>query len=377
MTAAAVLGAAGHRVVLADPTPPVTDAAIQGADLRTTAILQPGRQLMERAGIWEHLAPKARPLAAMRIVDAAHSPVSRDFEAQDMDHEAFGWNLANTDLRAGLLARLDQLPTVQMRLGLGCTGMTARDHEALVQLSDGSAVAARLVVACDGRNSPLRQRAGIAMTRHAFGQKAIVFAATHTAPHDSTSTEIHHAGGPFTLVPLPDHDGAACSGIVWMNDGPEIARLAALSDADFAAEATARSAGLFGPLQVVSPRQVWPIISQYAERLYGDRLALAAEAAHVLPPIGAQGLNMSLADIDALTELVSGAPDPGAEPLLRQYHRKRWPDIRMRIAGVDLLNAASRSAQAPVQRLRAFGIKALHDVPPLRHLAMRMGLGSR
>src|SRR5690606_27539509 len=130
-----------------------------------------------------------------------------------------------------------------------------------------------------------------------YGQKAVVFAVTHDHPHGGMSTEVHRAGGPFTLVPLPDLDGRPCSSVVWMAEGPEALRLAALPEDDFAAAATDRSAWVYGPLRLAAKRQVWPIISQIAHRLTGPRAALVAEAAHVVPPIGAQGLNMSLADI--------------------------------------------------------------------------------
>lgn len=375
LVAAATFGSMGAHVILADPQPPVTDTGLPGADLRTTAILQPGRALMERAGIWPMLEPHARPLASMRIVDAVGTPVSRDFEADDIGGSAFGWNMTNTVLRAGILARLEQLPNVDLRLGVGFARRVSRSRETLITLTDESQIRAKLAIACDGRNSPLRDAAGIGMTRHGFGQKAIVFAATHPAPHAHVSTEVHKSGGPFTLVPLPDHDGQPCSGIVWMADGPDITRLSALSDAEFATTATERSAGLFGPLTLVSKRQVWPIISQIADRMDGDRLALAAEAAHVVPPIGAQGLNMSLADIGLLANLTEGAGDPGDAALLARYHRQRWPDIRMRMAGVGLLNRASQSDSPMVQQARAQGIQTLHDVRPLRQLAMRLGLG--
>ena len=199
-----------------------------------------------------------------------------------------------------------------------CPGWTRRSAGSPM----AACVAAKLVVAADGRDSTLRRLAGIGCRRWGYGQKALVFAVTHPDPHGGVSTEIHRTGGPLTLVPMPDHDGRPCSSVVWMVPGPRANALAALDDAGLGAELTAETMGLFGPLRIVSPRAVWPIVAQLAHRLVAQRLALIAEAAHVVPPIGAQGLNMSLADIETLARRHlwrgrsgrSGAADPPSAP---------------------------------------------------------------
>ncbi|MGB3556372.1 MAG: FAD-dependent monooxygenase, partial [Jannaschia sp.] len=206
------------------------------------------------------------------------------------------------------------------------------------------------------------------------GQTAIVFAVTHDAPHDNISTEIHREGGPFTLVPLPDRDGRHRSAIVWMDTDAEQARRMDLDDDSFGAEAEDRSGGLMGPLTLSSRRAAWPIMSRLADRLTARRLALAAEAAHAMPPIGAQGLNTSLHDIAAIRDLVA-EKGVGTPAMLAAYQRRRWPDIAARMAGIDLLNRTSIAGQAPVQALRAWGVGAIHDVAPLRRILMRAGLG--
>ena len=371
LTAAAAFGAAGFSVVGIDPMAQTVDRP----DLRTTAFLQPARAVLDAAGLWDRLAPHATPLRKMRIVDASGAVVTRDFDAADLSDAPFGWNLPNTLLRRAMLARLAELPGVDFRPGVGFRSMLARENYALVTLSDGSQVAARLVIGADGRDSAVRQAAGIGVNTMRYGQKALVFAVTHGAPHQDTSTEIHRAGGPFTLVPLPDQQGRPCSSVVWMDHGAAVLRRAALSADAFEAEATDRSAHLFGPLTLASPRQVWPIISQLADAMSGPRIALMAEAAHVLPPIGAQGLNMSLADLACLLELAVQDPKAlGSRAMLDRYHARRHPAARVRVAGIDALNRASMAGLPVAQRLRAFGIKALHDVAPVRHGLMQLGM---
>lgn len=379
LTAAAAFGAAGFAVICVDPAPPVTDRYAPGADLRSTAFLQPSRDFLDAAGIWQRLAPHATPLRIMRIVDAGGpAALTRDFDAADLGDLPFGWNLPNWLLRRELAARLAELPQVDFRPGTGFAGMLARDDAALVRLSDGSQVTARLVIGADGRDSAVRRAAGIGARTRRYGQKAVVFAVTHAAPHDNISTEVHRSGGPFTLVPLPDLDGQPCSAVVWMEAGPVIAALVALPEAAFAAAATERSAGVLGPLRLASARQVWPIISQVADAMTAPRVALVAEAAHVLPPIGAQGLNMSLADVSCLLDLARTRPDGLGDPaMLATYARRRRPQVLLRVAGIDALNRASIAAPQPLRDLRALGLRALHDVTPIRRALMRLGLGAR
>lgn len=375
LAAACALGAEGHRVTLVDPAPPVTGEDEPGADLRTAALLQPARDLLARAGAWDGLAAGGTPLRTMRIVDAsAATPVIRDFESGDVSAGPFGWNVPNWLLRRELLSRVGALPQVEARFGVSVTALFARGAGARVTLSDGARLTARMVLACDGRDSPLRAMAGIGARRVDYGQTAIVFAVSHEAPHDDISTEVHLTGGPFTLVPLADRDGGHRSAVVWMDDTRRQTTRMALDDAAFAAEAQARSMGVMGVLHPVPGRAAWPIVSVLADRFTARRMALAAEAAHAMPPIGAQGLNTSLRDLACLRDLCA-THAVGGSAMLEAYDRARRRDVMLRMAGIDLLNRTSIAGLAPVQALRAAGVAALHDVAPLRRALMRLGLG--
>lgn len=382
LTAAAAFGSAGYDVVCVDPAPPVTDGAAEGADLRTTAFLHPSIPVLEAAGLWDRLEPHAAALQVMRIVDAGGAEpeprIVKDFDAADLSDLPFGWNLPNWLLRREMVARIAELPNVTFRPGTATTGILARDSEAIVKLSDGDRVRARLVVAADGRESTIRKALDIPVRTLRYGQKALAFAVTHPIPHRNVSTEIHRSGGPFTLVPLPDRDGLPSSAIVWMERGAEVDRLAALTVPEFEAEMNRRSCGLLGPLTLVTRRAVWPIISQVAQHMQGPRTALLAEAAHVVPPIGAQGLNMSLADLRVLLDLARAEPDRIGEPkMLAAYERARHAEVQARVAGIDLLNRASMMGAQPLRDLRAGALDALYSLAPVRRTLMRAGLGVR
>jgi 2-octaprenyl-6-methoxyphenol hydroxylase len=318
----------------------------------------------------------------MRIVDAggpiAEPRIIKDFDAAEISDQPFGWNLPNWLLRREMVARLGELPNVAFLPGTATARVMTREAEALATLSDGQRISARLIVAADGRNSTVRQEVGIEVSTTRYGQKALAFAVAHPVPHDNISTEIHRSGGPFTLVPLPDRNGGPASSVVWMESGPEVARLAALPQDAFEAAINERSCGVLGTLRLDSARTVWPIITQAAERMVATRVALIAEAAHVMPPIGAQGLNMSLADLSALLDLAIANPASlGSAEMLTAFERKRHLEVKARLAGVDLLNRTSMLGEPFLRDLRAGALNALYSLGPVRKTLMKAGLGVR
>ncbi|WP_108484659.1 FAD-dependent monooxygenase [Oceaniglobus ichthyenteri] len=377
LVAAAGLAAKGLTVTIVDPSPPVQTAEADGSDLRSTAFLQPSRVLFDKLGLWDVLSAHATPLRALQVIDSTGwPPVETDrrvFKPADLEEDVFGWNLPNWRTRATLADDLAETPGITLRLGVGFAGMLARDDEVRADLSDGSRITARLVVGADGRASSVARAAGITMKTRRYGQKVLAFVATHTAPHHDVSTEIYNSGGAFTTVPLPDHEGAPASAIVWMNGGARALELYGLNDADFGAEMTLRACHILGDMRPISPRRMWPVVTQTAQALTARRTALIAEAAHVLPPIGAQGLNTSLHDVSALLDALS--PDPGAPEGLRIYETARAKDISGRAAVIDLFNRVCKSDAAPVQALRLAGLRQVHDIAPIRRTIMRAGLG--
>lgn len=381
LVAAASFGASGFSVLLADPAPPPQSPDNPGSDLRSTAFLEPAWQLLDELSLWDLLRPHAAPLEVLRVIDCRGDPpeprTDRAFRSDDLGAPAFGWNLPNWLTRKVLADALADDPRIDLRFGTGFASLLAREGEALVDLGDGTRLRARLAVAADGRASPLREAARIGVDVTRYGQKALAFTVAHEHAHRNVSTELYLSGGAFTLIPLPDQAGGPASAVVWMNDGPEAVRLAALGADAFAEAATRRSCGVLGNLRLISPRRVFPVVTQTARALTAERVALIAEAAHVLPPIGAQGLNTSLRDVACLRDLARAAPDGlGDRKMLDAYARRRADDMRIRARAIDLYNRVCRSAAPPVQSLRALGLRLTHDVGPVRRSVMRAGLGN-
>ncbi len=369
LSAAVALASDGHRVTLVDPAPPPQPGEARAADRRTTAILQPGRDMLAAAGAWEMDVPPT-PLAEMRVLDLRDG-ASAAFVAAEISDRPFGWNVVNGALRRALAARAEALGVRHITGSV--RDLLLREAEALVTLEDGTRLRCDLVVGADGKESRVREAAGIGARTLRTGQKALSFAVAHDVPHASVSTEIYDAGGPMVLVPLPDTAGEHRSAVVWMVPGGQARALEQMADAAFDSAATARSGAVLGALRRVGPTAVWPVVTRVADRFDGPRVALMAEAAHAVPPIGAQGLNMSLADVAALR--VACAREPGDRTALAAYDRARRADVLMRVAAVTALNAAAIGA-GPLDVLRGWGIRALEAAPAARRRLMALGLGA-
>ncbi len=378
LLATVAFGRLGLSVICADPNVPIRKPDTSRADIRTTAILQPSIAFLKRIDIWRSLAAHATPLKKLRIIAAGEhsSQLARDFDASEISDEAFGWNIPNALLVAELLTRVQKLDNVEFLSAVEVTDVFAQYSGAKVVLSDGRRIQTKLVVGCDGSDSRVREIAKIPITTRRYGQKVLAFSVTHPIPHENSSTEIYIDGGPFTLVPQADFEGCPASAVVWMQKGRRTLDSLSQDVPEFQAAITERSLSLYGPLRLISQRRLWPVTCQIARRLVAQRVALLAEAAHVLPPIGAQGLNMSITDLRVLIDLArQHREDLGSQDMLNSYHRRRIHDIRVRATAIDLLNRVAMSNNPLLHRIRATGLSVIHDWAPVRHGTMRFGLG--
>ncbi|MBL8584023.1 MAG: UbiH/UbiF family hydroxylase [Rhizobiaceae bacterium] len=357
---------AGFKVRLVGPRPRTDDR-------RTTALMVPALRYLSTLGVGEELASEAAPLEAMRIVDGTarliRSPTVT-FRAGEIGEAHFGLNIPNAHLNATLRAAVERQPEITWHHGLVERWETLPQAVA-VRLEDGTRLAARLAAAADGRDSPARQAAGIQARAHRFGQSALVVSFAHTRPHGSVSTEFHTETGPFTQVPLR----GLRSSLVWVVTPKEAEELAGLPDNALSRRIEDRMQSMLGRVSVEAGRQVYPLTSALPSHFARSRIALVGEAAHLFPPIGAQGLNLGIRDVrDLVSTAVEHVSDPGSDAALDAYDRRRRPDILARAGAVDLLNRSLLSDLLPAQFLRSAGLSALRTLPPLRSFFMREGL---
>jgi 2-octaprenyl-6-methoxyphenol hydroxylase len=375
LAAALALARAGASVTLIDRGEPSTAAAAR-PDGRTAALLRPAVDLLEGLGVWRAVASGGAPLRRLRIV---HQGRDQDgvgsgevvFEASEIGAREFGFNIANHDLRRALGKAAAREPAIRLLHGENVRGMSASGAMAQLRLEGGGEVRCALVIGADGRESSVRQAARIGEQRLNYRQMALACSFGHALDHRDSSTELHRPGGPFTMVPMPGRR----SSLVWVERAVEARRLLSLGDDDFRAELERIASPWLGRVHEVARRHGHPLIGLLARRLVAPRVALVGEAAHVLSPIGAQGLNLSLRDVDALAALVATAlarrADIGDPELLAGYERRRMPDVRARFLTVDGLNRAVASDVELVRAARAMSLRLVGAVPPLRRTLMR------
>ena len=346
------------------------------ADNRTTALLGGSVDFLQALEVWPRVKDKAAELKVMRLVDDTgrliRAPEVR-FSCDEIGLEMFGYNIENRLLLAALEQRAAELPGLT-RFDDEAAAISPHDEVVTIRTGQGESLSARLVVGADGRQSPCREAAGIEVKRRELNQAALTFNISHSRPHRNISTEFHTPQGPCVFVPLPGDR----SSVVWVAAPKEAERLIALSDGELSEAAEKQSHSILGRISVEPGRHLFPLAIEQPRQAAQRRIALVGEAAHVLPPIGAQGLNMGLRDAADIAELVRDAmasgEDPGAPQILRRYASARRADVASRTFVIDIANRSLLSAFLPMQSLRAAGLHLIGSFGPLRRLAMREGL---
>ena len=351
---------------------------------RTVALLDASVQLFKALAIWPQIEPHASPLSGLRLIDDTGSIWSAApvvFCAGEIGLEAFGWNIENGDL-VGALAdaarRRPNLRVIETRVASSAFGA----DRATARTDSGLYIAASLVVGADGRASPLRKAAGIGVNVTRYPQTALTAILNHSRPHRDFSTEFHLPEGPFTLVPLPAKPGARFrSSLVWMMAERQARRRAGLDDKFLAREIEKQARSMLGEIALEGGRGAFPVNLQIVRSMTAPRRALVGDAAHALPPIGAQGLNLGLRDgahlVEALQDARHEGRDIGGEETLANYARLRRLDVAMRAGAVDGLNRSLLAASPAVNLVRGIGLTALNAIGPLRRIVMREGVAPR
>lgn len=370
-TLALLLARAGLNIALIDPEPTTIQDKPTG---RTAALFNGSINVLKAAGLWDDLEDRATPLKIMKIVDATDQKAGVTFDAGDIGEDQFGFNIPNAILKAAGHDKIRTQKNITLLNPDKLQTYRVDGAHVLAQTQNGVTLTAPLIIGTDGRNSTVRNIAGIQATRQDYGQMAITCLITHTKPHHFQSTEHHRAGGPFTLVPLQGN----VSSIVWVERTDDAKKFLAMKKQDFEQAIQDRTNGLVGTITLASSPESWPLMFLNADHLTADRTAIAAEAAHVLSPLGAQGLNLSLRDIAGLAETLIDAArlgeDIGSPLVLDRYERRRHADIGTRVNGMNAYNKIVAHEFSFLQDLRRLGIKGLEHFAPLKHMAMEHGL---
>jgi 2-octaprenyl-6-methoxyphenol hydroxylase len=376
------LAAAGVSVAVVDRAalPPMEHPDFDG---RAYAIAAGSRQMLIEAGVWARLPFEPCPILDIRVSDGRiggrASSLFLHFDHADAEAGPFGWMVEARSLRVALNAQLHA--AAGCRVFAPAEASVVRDAEgATVQVSGGPAIRCRLVVAAEGRGSPLRSQAGIAVTRLAYRQSGIVSAVAHERPHHGAALEHFLPGGPFAQLPMAGTEGAPnLSAIVWTERADLAPRMMALDDQTFAREIARRLGNHLGALRPVGRRWLYALGAMHAHRYVAGRLALIGDAAHGIHPIAGQGLNLGFRDVIALSGLlrdaVAAGGDPGDAGLLAEYQRQRRPANLLMLGATHALDRLFSTDIPLVRALRDTGIAGVHRLRPLKRAFMRQAMG--
>lgn len=367
LVAALALAATGADTLLVAPKPPHTDR-------RTTALLDGSVQILQALDVWQALEASAAPLKFLRLVDATRRILRAPeilFDSAELGLEAFGYNVENEMLREALLAACRN--TARLRISESPVTAVEPDHAGVNLIIGEKCERVHLVAASDGRKSICRVAAGINTKAWSLPQTALVLNLKHAVPHGDTSTEFHTESGPFTFAPLPGNR----SSLVCVVTPEKAETIRAMDDAALAFEIERCAHSMLGKMEVDTARGIFPLGTEIADRFAANRIALIGEAAHVLPPIGAQGLNLGIRDAAQLAEIVadSDGSDLGADSLLAEYDRRRSGDVRGRAMVVDFANRSLMSDFLPLHAARGLGLHFANRAGFFRRALMRQGLG--
>jgi len=380
-------------------------------DTRTTALLSGSVRLLQRLGAWSECESCGEPLLGIRIIDDTERLIRAPeilFTAAEIGLRQFGFNISNEMLVKSLLDFAHTQSTLTIVDTSAVTDIRPNSDSVLLTTSEHKNFRTQLVVGADGRNSPSRQAARISTKSWTYNQTAVACNLRHSRAHKGISTEFHTANGPFTVVPLPGN----ASSLVWVDQPSKAQWLMSLSTREIKTEIAKGLHGILGEVLDVGPRSIFPLSGLTAVNFAKNRIALVGEAGHVVPPIGAQGLNLAFRDAAFLSEAIAETypcddsefeghglsmsdPDPkdfvdgtrlkqipahdkdiGDPQILQTYHSHRQHDVRSRAFAIDLLNRSLITDFIPLQTARSIAMHLIGRVPALKHLLMREGLGS-
>lgn len=348
-------------------------------DPRASAIIAAATKMLEVFGIWDRIEPEAQPITKMIVTDSKTSdpvrPVFLTFDGAVEEGRPFAHMIPNVAM-VGALREVCETLGIRIRHGVRATGFRNIGPAAELTLSDDSVMSTRLVIACDGVRSKLRDMAGIKTVTWDYGQSGIVTTVEHERPHEGCAEEHFLPSGPFAILPLKGNR----SSLVWTERTADADRLVASDDLVFEEELERRFGHKLGPIRATGDRRAFPLGLTLARAFVAPRIALAGDAAHGIHPISGQGLNLGFKDVAALAETIVEADrlglDIGDLTVLERYQTwRRFDTFRMGVT-TDVLNRLFSNDFTPLRVMRDVGLGLVDRLPGLKSYFIREAAGT-
>jgi 2-octaprenylphenol hydroxylase len=372
---ALALGRHGFKVALVDAHAPQLEWPQDGYDIRVSAITRASQQVFESLGAWSVMqAERISPYRDMHVWDAGGDGVIH-FDSAEIGEPDLGHIIENRVIIKGLHHCLTEQKNVTPFWPVQSTRLSLNASHARLILADGTELQARLLVGADGARSWVRQQAGISVKGWDYDQVALVTWVKPEKFHEETAWQRFLATGPLAFLPLTN---GYCS-IVWSTSPTHAAQLQAMDSDRFAQELQAAFENKLGVIEEVGPRAMFPLRSFETQHYILPRLALVGDAAHTIHPLAGQGVNLGLADMASLVQVLTEAQqqqrDIGSEKTLRRYERWRRADNRSMLITMDGFKRLFSTDQSLLRWVRNMGLNLTDRLPPIKRLIMQQALG--
>ncbi|MBW3759254.1 NAD(P)-binding protein [Aeromonas jandaei] len=367
---ACLLAAQGLSVRVIETQLPEQYAPEQPLDLRVSAISQASVALLEQAGAWHHLQ-QMRLCPYRRLETWELDGFATRFNAADLGLPQLGYIIENRLVQLALLKRMEDFPNIQTHTPAAVTSLRQSADEAVLTLDDGTELAARWVLACDGAESHTRKLAGIGVSRFEYRQHCMLINIDTDFAQEDITWQQFTPSGPRAFLPLTGQHGS----LVWYDSPARIRALAAMNNEALATEVRRHFPSRLGGFTVTG-KGSFPLVRRHANDYHAGRVVLLGDAAHTINPLAGQGVNLGFKDVACWVDLLQGA---GADwhqlVLAERYERRRRPDNLLMQSGMDLFYGVFSNEIGPLKLARNLALNLADKAGPLKEIALRYALG--
>lgn len=349
-------------------------APVTGWDARVYAITPANVDFLQQIGAWKHLdAGRISPIYAMEI--RGDGGALLDFSAYESGLPELGWILESSLMAGELWENVKR----QSNLSLLCPAIPRAiemsDDAVVLTLADGQTLATKLLVGADGRDSWVRETAGLKAINTPYGEMGIVANFECERPHRGVARQWFRDDGVLAWLPLA---GNRIS-MVWSTPDDYAAELMSQPESVLCSCVATAGANVLGELKQISPAAAFPLRLMRVPCTVAPRLALIGDAAHSIHPLSGHGINLGFQDAKVLAGLLAAAPewqDIGSERLLRRYQRARSEETALMQYTTHTLRRLFREKLPGLKPLRNVGMNVTNAVPVLKNMLVRYAVGA-